>query len=85
MSHNSTKFLENSKNKQILRIKMLVNTGPGLGFPRIWAYENWPYCLGLILNQTFLKLPVLSPQQTTFLKACVGCQYCDWLDISVSC
>ena len=26
--HDSTKFLENSKNKIILRIRMLVNTGP---------------------------------------------------------
>ena len=29
MSHNSMKFLENSKNKTILRIRMLVNTAPG--------------------------------------------------------
>ena len=28
--HNSRKFLENSKNNKILRIRMLVNTSPGL-------------------------------------------------------
>ena len=30
------KFLENSKNKTILRIRMLVNTGPG----HLWPLRN---------------------------------------------